>query len=560
MVVQLWERLMAARQAFFDYGVKRDLPLDKQARRLALLGSLYTGTWVADPRWPWALAPSTLYANARMIVKSTGSIIDLYDQFVYAGDLSSDGKPLPDGSRGAIPIDPQTGNPAANERLTVAFHQLFSMWQWRSYMSLPVKTGAIFGDCFVELIDDYEHGSVYPNIVYPGYLPDCDLELDSAGNVQRYALEYTVEVPSSTSFGRSVDAETYRYRKEVDKEAYRYYKDGKPFEYAGFGPAVQVNPYGFVPGSLFRHEIVVGGKRGMGAYERAVVQSLELNSTLSSATDYQRKQFGAPIGVIGRSGARGGKLTMPGGLGDLLSSTASGDLSASWDDLDSIRETAADSFPLLPLQPGGTFVTIDFDIGKTMEMLEFTYDKIVTENPEAEWASKLHDLSTATGPGVQKTILPIAAKVEGARKNYDPRMVQILQMATAMLGERLQRGEIPSSVTAQRQDRFKAFAGFNLDSYGHGLLDATIPTRPVFSETRLETAQWLTLAAGLPEWGLAMLGVTPEQRAEAQVEAEKAGLEMDAALTGVDQQRTGPSGPSGPSGSSGPSGASGASR
>lgn len=536
---------MAAWTAWREYGKAGALAARSSADRYALLGSFYTGQWRTDPRWPWRNAGADVYRNTRQIVKMTAAIVDLYEQLVYMGDLSTDGTPLPDGTRGAIPIDPQTGSAGTDAQLLTAFFQGFALWQWRMFMSLPPKTAAIFGDCLVELVDDFSRGVVMPTIVYPGYIPDDSLELDSAGNVKRYAVEYRVEIAASTAFGRDVKAESYTYRKEVDGEAFRFYRDGKPWTDAlGHGAAVQENPYGFVPACWFRHELVVGSDRGMGAYEKTLLQAMDLNSTLSSATDYQRKQFGAPIGVKGSAlGTRGRTLTMPGGV-------TSGN--ATETEIDEARRASAENLNLLPLSSEGEFVTIQFDIGQTQQMVDFIHRSLVAENPEAEWANKLFGLTQATGPGMQRILAPIIGKVETVRKNHDPQTVKLCQMNAAIMGYRLRSGDIPASIVAARPDRYEAFAPYDLDSYGRGLLDATIPGRPVFAESRSEKAQWLALAADLPAWGLRELGIDEadiaahEADRAAQREAQMAAFSVAGA--GNEEGAAGPSEPTGVTG------------
>lgn len=519
-----WGRVMAGIKAFRDYGSSLPLSASAQATRYALLGAFYTGTWRNDPRWAWGDVGGDAYRNSRQIVKQTGAIIDLYDQLVYQGDLSTDGQPLPDGTRGAIPIDPQTGQQSTDDALLRAFYQGFAIWQWRMHMSLIPKTAAIFGDVLVELVDDYQRGVVMPHFVYPGYVPEPDLELDDAGNIKRYAIEYDVKVEASTAFGKQVQAESYRFRKEVDGTAIRYYRDDKPFAYPGMKEEEE-NPYGFVPAVWCRHELVVGSNRGIGAFEKTLLQAMEINSTLSAALDAQNRQFGAPIGVIGSllgTGTR--KVTMPGGSRIGTSSTV--------DELEQDRRAAAQEINLLPMQQGGQFITIPFDVGKTMEMMAFLHERLANENPAAEWGSKVLELKQATGPGVQRILSPIAGPVISVRRNHDPQMVKLCQMNTAIMGYRLNNGDIPQELVDQRPDRYKAFEPYDLTSYGKGLLDATIPSREVFPESRAEKAAWVVIADGLQsEWAMREMGMPEEVIQKALADKEKARQEMASAFS-----------------------------
>lgn len=531
----LWDRLMAAVHAFQGYGKVGLLSAAAQDERYALLDAFYAGVWTADPRW--TQLPTDVYWNARQIVKHTGAIVDCYQQLVYSGDLPPPGTTLPRGAETAIPIVPQTGNQADDDALLRAFYTGFDIWQWRQSMSLIPKTAAIYGDVLVVLVDDYTRGVVMPEMFNPWVVPPDGLELDAAYNIKALAIEYDVHIDASTAFGRTVQAEDYRYRKEITSQEFRYYKDGKPFAYPASGNAVQANPYGFVPACWFRHEIVVGRDRGMGAYERTILPALEVASLLSSAIDYQRKQFGAPIGVIGSALRPAKTVTLVGGT--TLSAMTS------LLDRDAKRRQLAASQDLLPLDPTGKFVSIPYDIGQTRELLEFLDNNLVEENPEAKYAQLLAELRQATGPGVTMTLKPIKAKVQSAANNHDPQMVKLCQMHTSMMGFRLNAGDIPVAIVRARKDRYDAFAPFNLDSYGQGKEDASIPVRDPFPPDPLSKAQMLTLAANLPDWALREMGFADDVIAAEVASREQKQAALDAAVTGIPSGATGPSGPTG---------------
>lgn len=551
---------MVAVNAFRTYG-REDLAKDDLDARLALLGALYTGSWTADMRWPWSGAPELIYEHARQIVNNTGSIIDLYEHCVWFGELPAPSNVMQDfdAEDSAIPIIPQTNKETSDQQLLVATYTLFQMWQWQMWMSLIPKTSAIFGDVFVELVDDYQHGTVTPEIIYPGYIPTVDLELNSSGDVKRYAKEYPVAIAASTAFGKRVEADNYLFRKEVDGENFYFYKDGKLFDYPEFGPAVQPNPYGFVPACLFRHELVVGSKRGMGAFEKTITQATELNSTLSSATDYQRKQFGMPIGVIGSTIRAGTNIVMPNGV--VASPTATAD------EKRSAKRKSAESERFLPLAEGGQFVMAQFSIGDTMQMVNFIHDRLNAENPEAQYGIELLQMTQVTGPGGSLILSPIRAKAMSAQKNHNTQMRKLVQQATAMMGFRLNAGVIPREITQARPDRYDAFKPFDLTSYGKGLLDATIKAKDPFPESAMEKAQWLALIQDAPNWVLRRAGISEEEIAAAEEEKQKALQEQMAAFSVAGAnvgngdtpppQRQGATGQTGPSGPSGASGATG---
>lgn len=522
---------MAAVQAFRDYNdtVQPD-PLYEG--RYALLWSFYNGLWMADPGI--RRGGPEVYENSRQLFKNTSAIVAIYNQFVYAGDLSTDGKNLPDGSRGAIPIDPQVKEQGAKDAMLAAYHQLFSLWQWRQYMSLRPKLGAVLGSVLTELVDDREAGLVMPNVVWPGYVPIRDLELDYTGNVKAYAVEYHVHVEAREAFGRKVEAQEYEYRKEVTPEEFRYYKNGKPFAYPEHGPAVQANPYGFCPAIWDRHEITFGDV-GTAAIERSLTQSMQINSILSQALDYQAKLFAAPVGVKGAAvGTRARRVTLPKQVTASLIGQKFTDEEAA-----EARRAAAEDWNLLPMSEQGEFVRVDMNLGDFKEVIDMLVDSALRENPEAEYGSKLLDLKTATGPGIDRILAPITGNVRDARKNYDPQTVKLLQMGTSMMAFNLSRVGVfwPREVVRRRSSRYEPFEAYSLDSYFEGLLDCSIPERPVFAESQDERIARLvqinTLIADADPWVLKEAGL-PEAEVNRIIKEKREAQEaMDAQLTGI---------------------------
>jgi hypothetical protein len=119
-------------------------------------------------------------------------------------------------------------------------------------------------------------------------------------------------------------------------------------------------------------------------------------------------------------------------------------------------------------------------------------------------------------------------------------MVKLCQMNTAIMGYRLNNGDIPPELVDQRPDRYEAFRPYDLTSYGKGLLDATIPSRDVFPETRAEKAAWIAVADGLTsEWAMREMGVPEEAIRKALADKEQARKEMAAAFSVAGSDGTG---------------------
>jgi hypothetical protein len=94
----------AAMQAWRTYGAPQWGPeID-----YATLWTWYSGTWTSTPAMMAQQASDPdLYLNTRQIWRQSSAIVNLYDQFVYMGDLSTNGEPLPDGS----PWEPSRSTP-----------------------------------------------------------------------------------------------------------------------------------------------------------------------------------------------------------------------------------------------------------------------------------------------------------------------------------------------------------------------------------------------------------------------------------------------------------------
>lgn len=525
-MASFWERVRAAMETFQTYD--RVEPVIDQSGRYSLLYAFWEGSWRRDPRiWQQRRDKPPVYGETRELWRHAGAVVDLYAHLVYPGDLSTDAEPLPDGTRGAIPIDAQTGSDATDEALRRAFAELWSIWRYKQHKSLRPKFGAILGDCLTELVEDFDRGVVLPEIVWPGYV--VDMQLDRVGNVTAYTLEYDVEVEASERYGRPVEADRYRFRKEVDREATRYFRDDRPDDRYGVGGVV-ANIYGFVPAIWDRHEIVFG-PRGLSAIEKTMQAALEINSVLSHAMDYQARQYAAPVGVVGsRIGARDDEpVKMPRLPGRTVADV----------EIEEERRIA-EALNLLPMSKDGRFVTVELNLGQTKELLQEVKDSIIAENPEAKFDQQLLEMRTLTAPGAERAMGRIISKVVAARDNYDPQTIKQMQMATTMMAVSLARGDFAPEVVERRASRYEPFRAFDLGSYDRGEMDCSIPSRDVIPRTEEERVALAVLIESLKtEVGRTRAGLSEEERTaladEAQarldrIDAEMAGFRSTAAM------------------------------
>src|SRR5690606_18200545 len=296
-----------------------------------------------------------IYRNTKLLWKHHEAVVDFYAGVIYYGALSTDGAPLPDDVPNAIPFVPQTPTPDRDQALTLAYSELFSAWNWQQQMSLRPMYAAALADCLTELVDDTERRFVYPQIVWPGYVKD--IEIDYVGNVRRYVLEYRVTEKKADG----TTGETYTYRKEVDGEVIRHYREDKL-------TSTVRNPYGFVAAIWDRHRIAApGAVRGKSATDGTRQALYQLNSLFGHAADFQHKAFEVPPMLASSVKPRAEET--PAALG--APPSAGRELAERY----RMRYVPTDASLLQPT----------FDVGKTLDMIKEIREGILAENPEASF-------------------------------------------------------------------------------------------------------------------------------------------------------------------------------
>lgn len=485
-------------------------------RRVDTLSAVYAERWAAykgtlftDKHLPAGTVADRerIYKNTRLLVKHIAAVVNFYAANVYQGALSSDGKPLPNGSLGAIPIDAQTGQKRSDKALLEGAAALHQVWNWQQNMSLIPRFCAAMGDCFVELIDIPSAGAIHPKFIWPGYV--VAIELDGRGNVDAYTLEYRVRTPD----------ESYLFRKEVDGDAYRYFRDGRPHAYAG-QREVEPNPYGFVPATLDRHAIDIGPDgilpRGLSAVESTRQALYEVNAFMSHALDFQRRSFEAPIIVAG------GTLT-PYGVQEVQ--VLNPDLQ---EHPDRAKNLAEDAMDVKFWQSRNGDVSLQqpvTDLGQTLGLHDAILASVLDENPEARFYKDLRAMSQATAPGIERALGDAVALVRLARGGQDTNTRKRIQMALAMSGNRIKTGDWQAAGKAKGvpDDGLNAtqrlFAPFDLDSYKAGRLDFTILDRPIVEPSDEERLDIIKQTAALgSRWEMRRMGLSEEDITEIMAE------------------------------------------
>lgn len=437
--------------------------------------SWYSGTAFQDlARRAPMLRDDRVYSSTSLLFKHTEAMVNFYAAMVYQGDLSTDGKPLPDGTLGAIPIDPQTGDRVQDKLIRIAISQAWADWNWKENKSLRPMYAAALADCLTELVDDVDRGEVYSSIVPPWRV--IDMDLDSKSNIKAYVTEEPI-----TEDAGNGQLKTYVFRKEVDGEAYRYYRDDKPFD-AYPGGAVQPNPYGFVPAIWDRHRKgEPGAVRGVAATDGTRQALMQINSLLSHSFDFQQKAFRAPLIVRG-------KITKPGQTTIEAAADAgtarSGVVGRLLDRVEQ-RARRAETLDILETDnPNAAILQAQFDIGKTLEIIEFLKKGILAENPEGTFWQALREMSQATRPGVDALMGDTKGNVKRVSDAHDTQTIKLFQMHLAISGMRANGGGWTVDANGRTRKltrRQQAYLPFNLDSYHEGKLDFGILSRELIT-------------------------------------------------------------------------------
>lgn len=450
-------RFIAARRAFenptdsYQNGV-----FQHRVAEYDLLWAYYNNSLFDQLAGVWEIYRKSygLYRNIRSIYNPTTRLVDFYSGTIYPGILSEDGLSLPDGIPSAIPFTKDT-----SPQLKKAVAQFWQWSNWQTQMSLMTTFGPALGSCFVEVVDDLEHGKVTTDIVWPAFV--CDLDLDAAGNVKSYTVEYST---------CDDDDDHYLYRKEVDDEKISYYRDGQPYDYTGAG-AVATNPYGFVPAVWIKHKSV-GSDHGAPAIAGSQGKIDELNNLVSHAHDQIHKVIGAPV-----------VFWTDGRLAPVLDANAKRATTTEF-------EAPSEEQEKLLWVKGASGGRVDslagaLSLGDTAPYIDKLLGEIEKSHPELTFYEQLRGMSQVTGPAAQILMGDVASRVLKAMAVYDQASVKIFQMATAIAGFRANTGGWGPSLTTQQQK----FLPFDLDSYQRGDLDMVIEPRPIIARTKMELAQ-----------------------------------------------------------------------
>jgi hypothetical protein len=433
------------------------------------LWSYYANTVYEDTlAWQAYRSRYSLYRAVRSIYNPTRRLVEFYAGQVYPGVLSEDGSQLPDGVPLAIPLAKDTP-----EELSTAVAQFWAWSNWQANKAVFVRYGSIAGSVLVEVLDELDRRKVCANVVWPGLVTAIDL--DGAGNVKMYALEYKADD----------EGQTYTYRKEVDTDEFRYFRDDRPYDYDGEG-AVQPNPYGFVPAVWARH-VHTGGTWGAPAMDGSLGKIDELNSIASHVHDQIHKKVNAPAYLAG--------------VTSLKPLTSSQNRPRQTDYIGSDAQVVSDREDMLLIGgPAGSDVKSmagTLELGDAGPYIDKLMGEIEADHPELLMYRQLREMSQVTAPGAAQIMGDTYARVVEAQASYDQQSQKLFGMATAIAGWRANTGAWGPGLDRQRQK----FLAFDLTSYERGDLDFGIAPRPLVMPTQQQRFQeQLTAAQAIQQY------------------------------------------------------------
>lgn len=401
----------------------------------------------------WAVkfkADYGLYKYTRNVYNPAYRLADFWRTHIMGGTLdplAGDGLSTPS----ALPIL------TPNLALRPALAQLWRDSNWQTNKNLLALHGSLFGDAFIQPVDDVLRQKVYLKIIHPGLVKS--VTLDPFGNVKAYVIEEQRPDPTDASGQR-----TATYTEVVDRAGaevtFQTLLNNRPYAWNGQA-AEWSEPYGFAPLVKIQHANL-GLDWGWSELHPALSKVREVDDIASKIGDQIRKSVDAPLLLTGVSQP----ATPPkaGGAQPRLSAPEPGreEITVLYGDI------GADvKFLLAPLS-----------ISESLQHLKGLLEEIERDYPELQldiWRANADVSGRALRIARQRTEI----KVQERRANYDAGLVHAQQMAIAMGGLR----------------GYNGYAGFGLDSFAAGALDHAIARRPVFAldpldDLELQKAFW----------------------------------------------------------------------
>ena len=396
--------------------------------------------------------------------------VDYWPGHVYGGAWTADGLNSSNGRDNRLPYDTDT-----DEALRLAVQQLYTWANGPRFLTRYMRLTAEYGNVMVELQAPAEgedgHGKVYPKLILPEDV--VELDLSPRGDV----ISYRLAIPSWDA----ANQRGYLWGKEVTRTDVRYFYDDKPWDY-GSGPE-HANPYGFCP-AVWPCFLAGEGVEGMAAIDGMLATLDEYQGLLSTINDYIHRFVRQPVfietpnpdGLAAQMNGRTAGIPMPPGMRSELADRplANGIITERQSLLTQPVPLGTKAHPLLQ----------DLGLGAATEHIERVKEELWQAVPEIVLQEKLLEMSQVTAPGAMPLVNQVQMKLDDVAANADQGIVRLAQMGVAMAGFLIKNGDW--GTRGKLTDAQLKFEGYDLDSYGKGLLDFSLMPRELVAETELE--------------------------------------------------------------------------
>jgi hypothetical protein len=466
-ITQTWGRFMSSLSAFrATWGTYGD-PLrvfqsqgydDYEVRlpRYAICEALYSNTIYKDLAGLLGTRikqSNNLYRHIRSVRNPVRRLVDLYPALVYPGGLDTT-----EPAQGAIPLV------SDNDALKAAIAQLWIWSNWGVEKPVYVRTGATFGDVFINVVDDPQSGRVWMEVLEPQKVRHVDW--DARRNIDGIVIEYErVDEPDVSQVGIGYSGfmptraanKAYTYTMVISQDWFETYRDGQPAAFvtdAGQPVPRWPNTYGFIPVVHAPHRRLLN-RFGLTSFHGTVDKIHELNDLASHAHDQLRNAVDIIWYFAG--------VNNPGEL--------------DFGEQDAQRESRRDKIKAVygPKDSLPHPMIANVAIGEALDAVDRQLEEVVRDMPELSMHQAREQMGDVSGVAIENMYSDANGLISEAQGNYDAALIRAHMMG----------------VTIGAMNRYAGFEAFNERSYERGDLFHEIKPRPVFKEAGLSDADVL---------------------------------------------------------------------
>lgn len=465
--------------AFTDWETRR--------ARYEFFWSLYQNNSYGDGTASWHNVIKVAFGLpkfTRNIFAPVYKLTEFWTSHIFGGDLdpaAGDGQLVPS----AIPIVTD------DERLRPVIAQIWRDSKWQSRKSIFTRSGSLFGDVFLKVVDDPVRRMVWIDVVHPGHVKWAQFD-PRDGSITDYIFEtqrFIPNMPSLLDWNPAINPKSLFVQAIYNELAttqggslvYKTFQNYSDYNWRGATgdgselPATWAPPYDFVPLVQAQH-ININMNWGIGEPHCMVAKIFEVDGAGSTLSDSLRRQLNGPWLLTGM-GMPGGRTGVRQGV-PVASTTpvpTLGDPQIGKDDIANIYGPAgATATPLtfdLNMEGGNAFIA--------------ALKKDLRENwPELggdDWST-----GDTSGRAIRISREAIETKVLQRRPAYQEALVKAHMMAIKI-------GVIQG---------YPGFEAFSLADLENGSIEHTIGKSPIFSndvadDLDLQAQFWMVAKAAV---------------------------------------------------------------